>query len=58
LFPNEGLVVSPHRNDEVGGLDQLFGELSLDVCSWISTLLAQSSLNPGMHRLRLGVDPG
>jgi hypothetical protein len=32
--------------------------LSLDVCSWISTLLAQSSLNPGMHRLRLGVDPG
>ena len=40
LFPNEDLVVSPHRNDEVGSLDQLLGELSLDVCGWISAFLA------------------
>jgi len=58
LFPNKDLVVSPHRNDEIGSLDQLLGELSLDVCGWISALLAQSGLDPGMHRLRLGVDPG
>jgi hypothetical protein len=58
VFQNEDLVVSSHRNDEVGSLDQLFGGLSLNVCSWISSLLAQSGLDPGMHRLRLGVDPG
>jgi hypothetical protein len=40
VFPNEDLVVSPHCNDEVGSLDQLLGELSLDVCGWISALLA------------------
>jgi hypothetical protein len=58
VFLNEDLVVLPHRNDEVGGLDQLLGELSLDVCGWISALLAQSGLDPGMHRLRHGVDSG
>ncbi len=58
LFPNEGLVVSPHRNDEVGSLDQLLGKLSLDVSSCISSLLPQSDPDPVMHRLRLGVDPG
>jgi hypothetical protein len=40
VFQNEDLVVSSHRNDEVGSLDQLLGELSLDVCGWISALLA------------------
>jgi hypothetical protein len=58
LFPNEGLVVSPHRNDEVGSLDQLLGKLSLDVSSCISSFLPQSDPDPVMHRLRLGVDPG
>jgi hypothetical protein len=58
LFPNEGLVVSPHRNDEVGSLDQLLGELSLDVSGCISSLLLQSDLDPVMYRLRLDVDAG
>jgi len=58
VFQNEDLVVSSHRNDKVGSLDQFLGELSLDVFSWISSLLAQSGLDPVMHRLRLGVDPG
>ena len=40
LFPDEDLVVSPHRNDKVGSLDQLLGELSLDVSGGISSLLA------------------
>jgi hypothetical protein len=40
VFQNEDLVVSPHRNDEVGSLDQLLGELPLNVCGWISALLA------------------
>ena len=57
LFPDEGLVVSPHRNDDVGSLDQFLGKLSLDVTSRINSLFAQSSQNPVMHRLRLGVDP-
>ena len=58
LFPNEDLVVSPHRNDEVGSLDQLLGELSLDVSGWINAFLAQPGLDPSMHGLRLGVNPG
>jgi hypothetical protein len=40
FFPDEDLVVSPHRNNEVGSLDQLLGELSWDMSAWISTLLA------------------
>ncbi len=51
-------LVSHPRNDQIGSLDQLLGELSLDVCDRIGSLLAQSGLDPGMHRLRLGVDPG
>ena len=39
LFPDEDLVVSPHRNHKVGSLDQLLGELSLDMSGWISSLL-------------------
>ena len=31
LFPDEDLVISPHRNDEVGSLDQLLGKLSLNM---------------------------
>lgn len=58
LFPNEGLVVSPHCNDEVGSLDQLLGKLSLNVSGYIRSLLPQSDLDPLMHQLRLGVDPG
>ena len=58
LFPDEDLVVSPHCHNEVGRLDQLFGELSLDVTGRISTLFAQSALDPVMHRLRFGIDPG
>lgn len=57
LFPDERLVVSPHRNDEVGGLDQFLGKLSLDVTSRISSLFTQSSQNPFMHRLSPDVDP-
>src|SRR5215831_10643915 len=58
LFPNEDLVVSPHCNDKIGSVDQLLGELPLDMTGWISSLLAQSGLDPLMHRLRLGVNPG
>ena len=58
LFPNEDLVVSPHRNDEVGSPNEISGELSLDVCGGISSLLTQPGLNPVMHRLWLDVDPG
>ena len=31
FFPDEDLVISPHRNDEVGSLDQLLGKLSLNM---------------------------
>ena len=58
LFPNEELVVSPHRDDKVGPFDQFPGQLSRNVCGEISAFLAQPGLNPGMHGLRLGVDPG
>jgi hypothetical protein len=57
LFPNIGLVVSPHRQNEVGSLDQFLGQLSLHMCGRVSALLAQPALNPRMHGLRLGVDP-
>jgi hypothetical protein len=53
FFPDERLVVSPHRNDEVGGLDQFLGKLPLDVAR-ISSLFMQSSQNPFMHRLSPG----
>jgi hypothetical protein len=56
LLPNKNLMVSPHRDDEVGSLDQLPGQLSLDMCGWISALLAHPGLDPGMHGLRFGVD--
>lgn len=58
LFPNIGLVVSPHRENEVGSLDQLLSELSLHMCRGISTLLSQPALNPRWHRLRPGIDTG
>ena len=57
LFPDERLVVSPHRNDEVGGLDQLLGKLPLDVTNRIRSLFTQSSQNLFMHRLGPDVDP-
>lgn len=58
LFPDEELVVSPHRNNKVGSLDQFLGKLPRDVCAGISALRSQLGLNPVMYRLRLGVDPG
>ncbi len=57
FFPDVCLVVSSHRNDEVGGRDQLLGKLSLDVTGRISSLFTQSSQDPFMHRLSFGVDP-
>ena len=38
LFPDKELVVSPHRNDEVGSLNQFLGQLPWDVCGGISAL--------------------
>src|SRR5580765_8123725 len=40
LFPNEDLVVSPHCNHKIGRVDQLLGELPLDMTGRISSLLA------------------
>jgi hypothetical protein len=57
LFPNEEPVVSPHRNDEVGTFDQFPGQLSWDMCGEIRAFLTQPGLNPGMHGLRLRIDP-
>ena len=57
FFPDKRLVVSSHCNDEVGGRDQFLGKLSLDVTSRINSLFTQSSQDPFMHRLSLGVDP-
>jgi hypothetical protein len=57
LFPNEELMVSPHRNNEVGTFDQFLGQLSWDVCGEIRAFLTQPGLNPGMYGLRLRIDP-
>lgn len=57
-FLNVILVVSSHRHDEVGSLDQLPGQLSLDMGGWISAPLAQPDRNPVRHGLRRHMDPG
>jgi len=58
LFPDEDLVIPSHCNDKVGSVDQLLGELPLDMTGQIGSLLAQSGLDPFVHRLGLDVDPG
>ena len=58
LFSDKDLVVSPHRNDEVGSLNQFLGLLPWDVCGGIRALRSQSGMDPVMDRLKLDVDPG
>ena len=58
LFPDEDLVISPHRNDEVGGLDQLLGKVVVEHVSLDQLPFRVIESDPAMYRLGLDVDPG
>lgn len=52
------LMITPHRHDTVGLIEQRACHLALHMPGRISAMLQEPGTHNGMDRLRLGLDPG